>query len=218
MISGGDVTVTYPLFQEENGGSTPTSPLQFYVSKIVHETAKNFVERWHYSGRIPTGKNYCFGLFTSKDLSGKLYAVIVYGIGVNPYQASFLGVENIIEIKRMCRTEPPLKFPLSRFIRLTSKMVSKEFDFDCIVAFADPDQGHEGTVYKASGFILHGTTNQEIHLLDENGNKRHRRVAYRHAKRNNQTIQQSRIDLRMERVKTAAKYRWIRFARRRKNG
>ena len=195
-------------FQMTDGGSIPTHPLQFIIRPINHKTAKLWVEKWHYSKRIPTGKNICYGLFAN----GNLYAVIVYGIGVNPYQAKFLGVKNVIEIKRMCRSEPPIDgFPLSKFISITSKMVAKECKFDCIVAFADPEQGHEGTVYKASNFTFHGKTNPEWHLVDVDGNVRHRRFAYRHARRNNISVSDSRKELKLTRIKTLEKYRWVRF-------
>lgn len=138
--------------------------------------------------------------------------MIVYGIGVNPYQAKFLGVGRVLEIKRMCRREPRLsQFPLSRFIAITSKMVFKEYPYECLVAFADPEQGHEGTVYKASGFTLHGMTNPEWHLQDGNGVKRHRRFAFRHSRRNNITIAESREILGVKRFQSLPKYRWVRY-------
>jgi hypothetical protein len=157
---------------------------------------------------LPTGKNISYGLFMG-DL---LYAAIVYGIGVNPNQAKFLGVKTVLEIKRMCRSEPPHKeYPLSRFIAITSRMVSKICPFECLVAFADPEYGHEGTVYKASGFTLHGKTNSEWHVVDSSGIKRHRRLAYRHAKRNGCSISESRTTLGLTKQKTAPKYRWVKF-------
>ena len=205
--------VELPLFQEEDGGSIPTSALQFKIRPIKNETAERWVVKWHYSHRIPTGKNICFGLYAENVL----YAVIVYGIGVNPYQAKFLGVERVLEIKRMCRAEPAQKYPLSRFIALSAKMAAKEYPFDCLIAFADPEQGHEGTVYKASGFKLHGMTNAEWHLEDENGDKRHRRLAFRHARRNGKTVAESRNELNLTRVQTAPKYRWIRMSKSQQN-
>lgn len=198
--------VAHPLFQAEGGGSTPTSAL-FYISPIAHRLAAEWIERWHYSKRMPTGKNLCYGLW----IGPTLYAVIVYGIGVNPYQAKFLGVKSVLEIKRMCRTEPRREYPLSRFIAITMRMVLRQHPAECIVAFADPEQDHKGTVYKASGFTLHGKTNPEWHLIDANGETRHRRYAFRHARRNGSTVAESRVELGCTRVKTLPKLRWVRF-------
>lgn len=205
---GGSSIVELPLFQGENGGSIPTPPLQFKIRAVSNLTAEIWVTRWHYSRRIPTGKNLSYGLYDGRN---ELYAVIIYGIGVNPYQSRYLGVKRVIEIKRMCRSEPKQNFPLSRFIAITSKLVAKEHPYDCIVAFADPEQGHLGTVYKAAGFTLHGMTNAEWHTVDATGEKRHRRYAFRHARRNGKSIAQSREELQLTRVQSKPKYRWIRL-------
>lgn len=175
--------------------------------KLDHKTAKQFVEEWHYSERIPTGKNISYGVF----IDGELYAVIVYGIGVNPYQAKFLGVDSVIEIKRMCRIEPRHDdYQLSRLIAKTTKMAKKEMDFQAVVAFADPEHGHEGGVYKASNFKHEGVTNPEWHLVEEDGTVRHRRYAFRYAKRKGVSIDQARKELNVTRIKTLPKHRWCR--------
>jgi hypothetical protein len=83
---------------------------------------------------MPTGKTFCFGLYTA----GRLYAVIVFGPGVNPNAAAFLESRGIIEILRLCRSEPRLSFQLSRFIRLSIKMVRKNCQFDTVVAYDGP--------------------------------------------------------------------------------
>ena len=186
------------------GGSSPTSPL--HIQLVSHHIAKEFVEKWHYSKRMPTGKNINYGAY----IDNQLYAVIVYGIGINPYQAKFLGCESVVEIKRMCRTEPKKDIPLSRIISLTSKWARKEMWFDVIVAFADPEQGHEGTVYKASGFTLRGKTNAEYHVIDGDGIIRHRRYPFRYARRKGISIEEARQELGLTRIKTAPKYRWCR--------
>ena len=194
---------TAPL-QGDGGGSTPTPPHQYIIREIDHKTARDFVERWHYSHRIPTGKNLCYGLY-----GDGLYAVIVYGIGVNPYQARFLGVEKCLELKRMCRREPKEDYQLSRFIRLTIRFLGRKERFGAIVAFADPEQGHEGTVYKASGFEYRGLTAPEWHLVGADGIKRHRRFAYRMAKREGISTAEARDKLGMKRIQTAPKHRWV---------
>ena len=192
-------------FQFSDGGANPTSPLQFHIANLQHKQAKDFVENWHYSHRIPTGKNIYFGLLAGEDL----YAVIVYGIGVNPYQAKFLNVESVIEIKRLCRSEPKKPYELSRFIRLSAKMARMIMGFRAIVAFADPEYGHEGTVYKATGFTHEGYTNPEWHLIGPDGEKRHRRYAFRMARRNGITVSDARDALGMKRLKTEPKHRWV---------
>ena len=193
-------------FPQADGGSIPTPTLQFNIMEISRKAARGWVEKWHYSRAMPTGKCFSYGLYANHEP----YAVIVYGIGVNPNQASYLKVKNVLEILRMCRSEPKLKgFPLSRFIAITRKMVSTKHPYNALIAFADPEEGHIGTVYSAAGFKLEGVTEATWHALDKYGNKRHRRYAFRHARRNDQTIEKSRQDLGLTRVQTKPKYRWV---------
>jgi hypothetical protein len=206
---GGSLRSEQLTFQLTGGGASPTSPLQYLIIPLHHEEARNFVEFWHYSNLMPTGKNISFGL----KRRGSLYAVIVYGIGVNPYQAKFLQVEKCVEIKRLCRSEPREDYPLSRFINLTTKMLKKSMEFDAVVAFADPEHGHEGIVYKASGFKHHGMTNAEYHLVDESGNIWHRRYAFRMARRNDISVVLAREKLKVRTIKTEPKHRWVRIIR-----
>jgi hypothetical protein len=206
-LGAGSTNEVRPTHQPGDGGSNPTSALQFVIRPVDHGTAKSFIEKWHYSKCIPTGKNILYGLYAGESL----YAVIVYGIGVNPYQARFLGVRSVLEIKRMCRSEPPLGYQLSRFIAITLRFVRKDYDPDCIVAFADPEQGHEGTVYSASGFARHGMTNAEWHVIGEDGVKRHRRYPFRYAQRNGCTIAEARERLGLKRIQTLPKIRWVKM-------
>jgi hypothetical protein len=205
MTSGDSLVAEQLSFQIADGGSIPTSSLQFLINPITNETATLWVRKWHYSHRIPTGKNMGYGLYSS----GSLYAVIVYGIGVNPFEAGFLRCKQVVEIKRMCRSEPKQDYELSRFIRLTMRMLAREYPHDCVIAFADPMHGHEGIVYKASGFKLEGMTNPEWHLQDSQGEIRHRRFAFRYARRNKVDIQTARQKLGVLRIRTEPKFRWV---------
>lgn len=206
-ICAGSSTVELPLFQRDDGGSSPTSALQFLIRKINLPTATKFVERWHYSHKITGGQVVCFGLFAD----GILYAVIVFGMGCNRFQAPFLGVKTFMEIKRMCRREPKMNYELSRFIAISTRMLRREYEFECVLAFADPEHGHEGHVYKGAGFVLHGMTQAEWHLEDEKGRRVHRRLAHRWAKKEGIKQEQCRQKHGLRRVRTLPKYRWVKM-------
>jgi len=182
------------------------------VLEIDHLTARPFIEKWHYSKKVPTGKNIFFGWYHSDFL----YAVADYGIGVNPFQASFLSRvtgenvtnETLLELKRLCRTEPRRNVYLTQFLARCHKLL-KTVGYKFIVSFSDPEHGHSGGIYKAANFAHLGRTNPEWHLVDSNGNKRHRRFAYRYSRRNGCTTDEARNALGLSRVKTLPKDRWF---------
>ena len=192
------------------------------VRELPHKIAAEFIERWHYSGRVPTGQNRFFGWFvkgagSGNDLFGEsLYAVADYGIGVNPYQASFLSrlvgkeieTEHLVELKRLCRVEPKISgLPLTAFIARCNRVLKKD-GMKFVVSFSDPAYGHSGGIYRAANFKHYSQTGEEMHLMDQSGETRHRRYAFRHARRNGITVSEARDDLGLRRIKTPRKDRW----------
>lgn len=183
------------------------------LKKLELKDVKPFILKWHYSEKIPTGKNIYFGWF----LDNELYAVADYGIGVNSYQAKFLSRitgkdvtnTNLLELKRLCRREPKIdEMPLSSFLSKCHKEL-KKLGYKYIVSFSDPAHGHSGGIYKASNFIYLGKTNEEDHTIDSEGNIRHRRYYFRYARRNNISMKQAREELGLKFIKTLPKDRWF---------
>lgn len=184
------------------------------IKEITHKEAKLFIEKWHYSNKIPTGRNVFFGCF----IDDILYAVANYGDGVNTFQANFLKKvtgkqdvtnKNMYELKRLCRIEPKNNaIPLTKFISKCHKLLKKK-GIKYIVSFSDPQYGHNGGIYRAANFQNLGKTNRETHFMDQTGKIRHRRYPYKYAKRNNISTSEAIKLLKLTPYKTKAKDRWF---------
>lgn len=177
------------------------------IKEVDPPRVATFVEQWHYSNRMPTGKNVAFEWI----VDGELYAVAVYGIGVNPYQAQFLGVTDreLIELKRLCRVEPRNDaYPLTMFLAECHRRL-RTVGYRMVVSFSDPDHSHHGGIYRAANFQHAGKSNPEWHLVGADGEVRHRRFAFRYARRNKITVGDARSELGVKRVQTAPKDRWV---------
>lgn len=192
------------------------------VGIIELNTARPFIEKWHYSGCVPTGKNIFLGWYakipeSQGDLFGDtLYAVADYGLGINPQQAEFLSNQTgnevsdgeLLELRRLCRIDPACKLlPLTAFLSRCHKLL-KQQGYRHIISFSDPTYGHNGGIYKAANFLHLGTTNAEFHTIDKDGNQVHRRRYYRYSRRKNIDVNQARKELGLQRVKTLPKDRW----------
>jgi hypothetical protein len=170
----------------------------FQFRSLDLQTARLFIETWHYSKRVPTGRNIFFGWFAD----GELYAVADFGIGVNPRQERFLSQltgklvskANLVELKRLCRTDPRRQ-PLTQFLSLCHRALKKQ-GVRFVVAFSDPAFNplpekigstpyDSGGLYKAANFQYLGKTLPERHVIDRAGGIHHRRVAHRFMKRAN---------------------------------
>lgn len=186
---------------------------QNHFGTVDLRTAKPFIEKWHYSHVVPTGKNIFFGWWTNECL----YAVADFGIGVNAFQASYLSKitgepvtnSNLLELKRLCRIEPKDDhLPLTHFISLCHKDL-KRMGYRYIVSFSDPAHNHSGGIYRASNYQSIGKTNPEVHTVDRNGVVRHRHYYYRYARQHNLTMEQARKELGLTPHKTVPKDRWF---------
>lgn len=220
--------------------SRPTQPLHD-VREIKREVAAPFIEQWHYEHKTPTGKNVYFGCF----VAGDLFAVASFGWGaamklsngnysIEGYLERHypeLGIvgsrRSVLHLQRLCRVgsrEDKGPIPLSQFLAACRRLIRRHSigkEARGIISYSDPSRGHSGGIYRAAGFRHLGTTASEMHVIDENGVIRHRRVAYKFMKsRNSQaerkgkpipfpTLAAARKHLGFEPHKTSPRDRWF---------
>ena len=197
------------LFSRKN----PAASDCWLCVRIDYSEASDQVKRWHYSGCMPRGYNVCFGLYRGSEL----YAVAVFGTGVNSYQDSYLArvtglavtAKNLVELKRLARSSPKRKYPMTKFMSECHRILKDENKIRYVISFSDPDQGHTGTLYRAANYIHIGKTNAEMHVIDRDGVRRHRRVAYRLARRRDIPIAAARAELGFTCIKTSPRDRWF---------
>lgn len=155
--SGDSSTVELPLFQGEDGGSSPTSPLQLLFREITPNTAAKAYSAWHYLGGQGFISTVNFGAYWM----GKLEGAISYG---PPNATDLAGYwdrhsqGDWWEIKRLVMSPLCPKNSESRFIAITTKLLKRVAVVKGLVTYADDGQGHVGTIYKASGFHPLGMT------------------------------------------------------------
>lgn len=178
-----------------------------------------FVEKWHYLHKMPSGKNYYY-IWTIPGfhygLWDAIYAVAIYGINHNPYQARSLskltGLEidatKLLELRRLCRREPKIEeLPLTAFLARCHRILKNYYRY--IVAYSDPEQGHNGGIYKAANFNYLGQTKPSYHVVDHKGRTIHRRSYSHYAKSKGLTLKQARKELGFTTIRKEPKDRWF---------
>ena len=143
----------------------------FYISKIDYNTCLSFCKKWHYSKKCPAGKIY-FGLLYNNIIIG----VICYGEPAMRNQKKCYNAD--IELRRLCCIDLTPKNTESYFIGNTLKAI-KKMGFKRCISLADPNFGHEGTIYKASNFQYlgreQGGGSRDVFI---DGEKMHSRTAF----------------------------------------
>ena len=149
---GGDgAKVAYPLFPAEDGGSIPTSPLQFTIGRIEMDLAIQLNKLWH--SRLPivskaniirTRDNICFGAY----FSNRLFACAIW---TSPIARKFNGM-NYLELRRMAICSDAPKNTASRMIGVMTKIIKREMPHIIKLISYQDTEVHTGTIYKASGW------------------------------------------------------------------
>tara|TARA_Y100000310_G_scaffold76450_2_gene72936 strand:- start:41 stop:586 length:546 start_codon:yes stop_codon:yes gene_type:complete len=141
-------------FQIEEGGSIPTSPLQFVVSELSAKSACELNALWH--SRLPyihwsnVVRNIHYVCYVAR-YDGHPLAV---GIWSTPVAGNRLkDGRRLLELRRLAVCAEAPKFTSSWMIGVMVKLIRKKFpDVIKLISYQDTEV-HQGTIYKASNWI-----------------------------------------------------------------
>lgn len=130
-----------------------------YFAKISSdkiETLSNLIKENHYSKKVAVNTTYWF---TLKDLKGRVIGAMQVGLpntrnAANKYAPGGI----LLELKRLACIENTPKNTESFFIGAALRWLVYNTDVTHILSYADSNQGHTGTIYKASNFRYLGET------------------------------------------------------------
>ena len=137
------------------------------VKVIPANIAREFIKKYHYSGKVVNNSNLHFGCF----LDGKLHGVMSYGNSLDKSKIQGLvegtGWNDFLELNRMAFDDYLPRNAESYCIAKSIKLIKKNAPhIKWIISFADGCSCGDGTIYRASNFILTGIkTNTDICLL-----------------------------------------------------
>lgn len=134
--------------------------------------ANPFVRKHHYSGKIVPNSNLHFGAF----LDGQLHGVLSYGPSMDKKKMLGLvdgtGWDNFIELNRMAFDDYLPRNSESYCIGYTLRMIRKKApQVKWVVSFADGCSCGDGTIYRASNFVLTGIRENKTILEFPTGEK-----------------------------------------------
>ena len=158
---GDSVTETHLTFQLEEGGLTPTSPLQFSFEVISAKAACDLNAKWHsrfpeiHWSNVVRNKHYiCY----AAKFDGVYFAVSIWSSPI----ARKLDATSILELRRMAISDNSPKNTASRMLSWMRKDINKRFpNIKKLISYQDIGV-HLGTIYKASGWKLINTMSKEV--------------------------------------------------------
>lgn len=125
------------------------------LKPIDSKTANAFVCQHHYSGKVTQNSQLHIGAFHA----GALHGVMQFGPSIDKHKTAALvtgtGFHNFLELNRMAFDDTLPKNAESRCLAIACKLIKKHApQVKWIVTFADGCQCGDGTIYRASGFLL----------------------------------------------------------------
>ena len=148
-----------------------------YKIKLIDKKLANKIQIENHYLHTRASCIYGFGLFEDEEIIG----VILYGNPTAPTTLDICGKDerkSVIEITRLWIKDDTPKNTESYFIGNTIKLIDKEI----IIAFADPEFEHVGTVYQASNFIYTGRSKRGGRVIAIKGNKIHNKTLWKQYK------------------------------------
>ena len=145
------------------------------VKVIPAKIAVPFVKTHHYSGKVVNNSNLHFGVF----LDGFLHGVMSFGPSMDKTKLIGLvegtGWNNFLELNRMAFDEVLPRNSESRAISMAIRLIRRKTpQVKWIVSFADGCSCGDGTIYRASNFVLTQIKENAQILLLPSGEKVHK--------------------------------------------
>lgn len=138
------------------------------VKVIPSKVAAPFVRAHHYSGKVVNNSNLHFGVF----YEGRLHGVMSFGPSLDKSKIQGLvegtGWNEFIELNRMAFDDVLPRNSESRAIAVAMKLIRKNApQVKWVISFADGCQCGDGTIYRASGFVLTGYSSGSMWKLPD---------------------------------------------------
>lgn len=140
------------------------------VATVRREDAEDAIRRWHYSGCVVQNSQIHMGVF----MGGKLLGAMQFGPSLDKRKLQPLvagtGWNEFIELNRMAFSDALPRNSESRAIAVAMRMIRKNAPhIRWVVSFSDGAQCGDGTIYRASGFVLTGIRQNNSVWIAPNG-------------------------------------------------
>lgn len=142
------------------------------IKPLPAKIANDFVRKHHYSGKVVNNSQLHLGAF----YNGVLHGVMSFGCPMD--RSKVIGLvrdtkwNDFFELNRMAFDDFLPRNSESRCISVAIRLIKKHYpNIEWILSFADGIQCRDGTIYRASGFVLTGINPNKSILQFPTGDK-----------------------------------------------
>jgi hypothetical protein len=178
------------------------------VKPVPFSIARRLLEREHYLHSFPGGTKLAFGAFVGAGLLGALT------LGSGPANAYSLvdgaTPDDCLTLSRLWLSDELPRNSESRFIGVVLRSLRKHSDLKFLMSYADPSQGHLGTIYQATGWVYTGLS-QATPLYDIGDGRHYHSRSLSHSFGSHGLAHFQRHGIQVKLVPQEAKHRYVYF-------
>ena len=156
------------------------SAKELEVRPIAARDGNAYIQAHHYSGKVAPNSQVHLGIF----MHGRMLGAMQFGPSINKKGTMRLvegtGWNGFIELNRMAFSDVLPRNSESRAIGIAMRMLRKRYPhLEWVISFADATQCGDGTIYRASGFVLTDIrANQNLRVNPQTGEAMHTITAH----------------------------------------
>ncbi|MGD0855964.1 MAG: DNA methyltransferase [Dehalococcoidia bacterium] len=171
-------------------------------------TAKKVFEKEHYLHSMPGGTMLTFGVF----LKGRLMGALSFGAGPSLAHKLVKGAkrDDCLALTRLWLSDDLPRNSESHVLGFVLRSLRQHTEVKFLVSYADPSQGHLGTIYQATGWLYSGLSSaMPLYDLGDGVPRHSRSVAHTYGSHSVRYFAKHGVDI--KRIPQAAKHRYIYF-------
>ncbi len=151
-------------------------PKSLHVEAVTAATVRDLITRHHYLHSMPAAARLCFGVFLENVLAGAL--VFTAGARQGHKLLSAARPQEVATLARLWLCDQLPKNAESRVIGAALRHLRRKPDWKLLLSYADPEAGHLGIIYQATGWLYLGQSSPTSYVDLGDGQLTHPRTVY----------------------------------------
>jgi hypothetical protein len=158
-------------------GRPPRSILKaLVVCQVGPSIVRDVIEREHYLRSMPVASRLCFGVFLDDVLVGA--TVFTSGARHGHRSLDAAKPDDVLTLARLWLSDALPGNSESRVLGIVLRELRRTTTIKLVLSYADPEAGHVGTIYQASGWLYLGQTEPGGYVRLADGKLYHPRTIY----------------------------------------
>lgn len=151
-------------------------PKALRVEPVLPRIVQDIIANRHYLRSMPAAARKCFGIFYDNALVGAM--VFTSGPRQGHNLLAAIKPQEMATLARLWLADDLPKNSESRVIGYALRYLRQYTNWKLLLSYADPDAGHVGTIYQATGWLYLGQQEPSSYLDLGDGKLLHPRTVY----------------------------------------